>query len=172
MLVIIRGLPGSGKSSMGRSIAALIGCAYVEPDMWLVSNGKYHYTPEEYDRAERCAAGHLESLGKMGADAIYADVLPLQTGVAAIEACYGQRARAIVSLRIGADDSRMRNRHNVSIADITRFADSWEAIPGEYVVNTADQSAIMRTHGALAKWVLDRATIPRPKGTFDEGRGR
>lgn len=49
-LVIIRGLPGSGKSTMAR-VLAQVGYVHVEADMYFMKNGRY-----EYDRSQIQAA--------------------------------------------------------------------------------------------------------------------
>ena len=48
-LTLIRGLPGSGKSTMARQIAAATGAMHVEADMWVDYSAPY--TPEAAKRA-------------------------------------------------------------------------------------------------------------------------
>ena len=48
-LTLIRGLPGSGKSTMARKIAADTGALHIEADMWV--DYSQPYTPEAAKRA-------------------------------------------------------------------------------------------------------------------------
>ena len=50
-LTIFRGLPGSGKTTMARKLAAQTGAILIEPDELLIENGVYRYTPERYREA-------------------------------------------------------------------------------------------------------------------------
>lgn len=50
MLTLVRGLPGGGKSTVARALAAAFDCPHVEPDQFRIVDGKYDYyskTPEE-----------------------------------------------------------------------------------------------------------------------------
>ena len=55
MLYIVRGLPGSGKSTFAKSLSRALNCPHFEEDMWLFTKGHYYWTPERFEIAvETC----------------------------------------------------------------------------------------------------------------------
>ena len=135
-LTIIRGLPGSGKSTLGRKLAAESGGIFIEPDMFLIHSGEYGYTPQRYEEAVRQA---LMLAHKADCDVIYADVLPTRLDVTRVYNSfhfgnYGQgqdKEFRVISLRITVEESLEKNIHHVNEADIRRMAETWETIPVE-----------------------------------------
>jgi len=133
-LTIIRGLPGAGKSRLGHFLAEQCGCFLLEPDQFLTCDGRYCYTPAEYQAAERLAldfAAHLEGLG---CDLVYADVLPRKVDVRRVIDAYGcdEEDAMVVSLAIGTAASKANNRHHVNPLDIRAMARAWQQWPGEH----------------------------------------
>ena len=140
-LYIVRGLPGSGKSTFARELQAKTGALFVEPDMFLTSDGKYNYTIMEWPKAEERAHRCLRVAVYGCADLIYADVL---TRSASIEYLYslayphpqpGFYKMKVFTLKITPEESKKRNVHNVRHMDIDRMAREWEDWPGEQVIN-------------------------------------
>lgn len=131
VLHVFRGLPGSGKSTAARKLAAEIGAILIEPDALLVQDGKYQYTPNDYRIAVFVTGWVLRVLAEWsGCDVIYADVLPKLEDVWRIDgivrAYIPNIARFVHDLKITAEESKLRNRHNVNPADIDRMAKEWE----------------------------------------------
>lgn len=65
MLYLIRGLPGSGKSTFAQELAGAIGAFHYEADMFHVRDGVYDWKPENVHAAHQwCqnAARHAMSL--------------------------------------------------------------------------------------------------------------
>ena len=139
-LYIVRGMPGSGKSTFARELQAKTGALFVEPDMFLMSDGKYNYTITEYPRAEERAHKCLRVAVHGCADLIYADVL---TRSASIEYLYSLTytpqlvfyKMKVFTIKITTEESKKRNVHNVQHEDIDRFAREWEDWPGETVID-------------------------------------
>jgi hypothetical protein len=136
-LTIVRGLPGSGKSTYARKLAAETGAVLVEPDALLVEDGTYNYTPGRYGKAVDVAHAIVEACACIGADCIYADVLPTVVDVCFVARNYlpfarrGHRPRLeIVEMpSIGVEESLRRNRHGVRPEDVARMAERWEHHP-------------------------------------------
>lgn len=127
-LHIFRGLPGSGKSTAARKLSEETGALLIEPDAFLVHNGKYDYTPERYHEAciSACQIICMIDLW-MGCDVVYADVLPCISDVCRVIASAGaQKCYKIHDLKITVEESLKRNRHNVRKEDIERMAREWE----------------------------------------------
>lgn len=139
-LYIVRGLPGSGKSTFARELQAKTGALFVEPDMFLMSDGEYHYSEQQYKWAKTDAVGAMLAAVHHSADVIYADVLPRQDEIAFLihntnkfsETLYQVK---VFTIEITPDESKKRNVHNVRHTDIDRMVSEWEDWPGETVIN-------------------------------------
>lgn len=138
-LYIVRGLPGSGKSTFARELQAKTGALFVEPDMFLMSDGVYRYTRRDYLLAVHEAKGGINSAAFHRADCIYADVLPRKQNIQDLIDLvqhYGIEYQVKVFARhVTAETSKHWNTHNVRHKDIDRFAREWEDWPGEQVIN-------------------------------------
>lgn len=141
-LTIFRGLPGSGKTTRARELAAKTGAILIEPDALLIENGVYRYTPERYKEALWRCEVMLEqlSLGDMVdgpdgvnsdillADIIYADVLPKISDVRRIISLLDipYTTIEIIDCIVSPQESVRRNRHNVRPEDLDRMVREWE----------------------------------------------
>jgi adenylate kinase family enzyme len=52
-LILIRGLPGSGKSTYAARLSKIIGIDYVEADMYFMHNGEYKFDPAKLGMAHK-----------------------------------------------------------------------------------------------------------------------
>lgn len=136
-LYIVRGLPGSGKSTRAREIMSETGAILIEPDQMLITGGKYHYTPERYAAAvERCnvilellTGGEFDAEGAvLRPDIIYADVLPTMREIfALLEHICGSDYKIRMET-IGKDLDECCNIHRVDPRDLVRFRRVFERI--------------------------------------------
>ncbi len=142
-LTIIRGLPGSGKSTYGRQLANQTGAIFIEPDMFCMHRGEYHYTAQLYEDATKRA---LHLLHVAQCDCIYADVLPTQNDVMRVYnsfffgnyGCGSWDELRIVTLKITVEESLAKNIHHVAECDIRRMASSWEPVLKEEVMRVSE----------------------------------
>lgn len=139
-LTIVRGLPGSGKSTFARKLAAETGAMLIEPDSLLVSGGEYQYSRERYKNAVGAVLDILAIAGEIGADVIFCDVMPTRKSVIQVVDAYMDMLMVnaehycdivdfpVVDMpHLTVAESFTRNRHNVRIKDIERMAAKWEA---------------------------------------------
>lgn len=136
-LYIVRGLPGSGKSTRAREIMSETGAILIEPDQMLTTSGKYRYTPERYAAAvERCnvilellTGGEFDVEGAvLRPDIIYADVLPTAREVFALLGHICGSDYKIRMETIGKDLDECRNIHHVDPRDLVRFRRIFEQV--------------------------------------------
>lgn len=131
-ITIIRGLPGSGKTELGRRLAKKTGSLLIEPDMFLIRASAYHYDPVQYQFATAAAIRCVQIAAQLRADVIYADVLPRAIEVLAIIELYQTASQAntqyqvIDCIQITPEQSIKKNIHNVRTEDIRRMAAEWE----------------------------------------------
>lgn len=130
MLTIIRGLPGSGKSTLGRRLAAEQNALFIEPDMLMYQNGEYKYDPASYSAAVGSTHLMLREffVRTPQAHAIFADVLPRKIDVYhLIQYLNNQRfVKVIDQPLLSVEESMRRNIHRVRREDIERMATLWE----------------------------------------------
>lgn len=134
-LIIIRGLPGSGKTWHAQDIQAAFGTMIIEPDALLVQDNKYHYTAERYADAKKRCMEMVQTCALMGADVVYADVLPTVADVDEVinAYCAGWAKPEIAVIeqpRISTYESFRDNAHDVRLEDIERMAATWENYNG------------------------------------------
>ena len=145
-LYIVRGLPGSGKSTRAREIMSETGAILIEPDQMLITGGKYRYTPARYAAAvERCnvilellTGGEFDAEGAvLRPDIIYADVLPTAREIFALLEHICGSDYQIRMETIGKDLDECCNIHRVDPRDLVRFRRVFERIEisGEKIRN-------------------------------------
>ena len=55
IITVIRGLPGSGKSSYAHQLAEKTGAIVIEPDAFVTVDGMYHYDTARWGKARYLA---------------------------------------------------------------------------------------------------------------------
>jgi hypothetical protein len=80
-LHIFRGLPGSGKSTRARNLAAELGAIFIEADMFHVADGDYCFNNRRAGYVYRDMPKLLGSLAAHGMDIVYAGVLPVEESI-------------------------------------------------------------------------------------------
>lgn len=135
IITVIRGLPGSGKSSYAHELAKQTGAIIIEPDMFVTVDGAYRYDAARWSKARHLARQVMRMIATtQESDIIFADVLPTRQEVADMLKDIGQyvqglRYRVIDMTEIDLEWSMRLNRHNVRKADIERMIKLWESWP-------------------------------------------
>lgn len=132
-LIIFRGLPGAGKSSIGKSFAQSNDCVFIEPDMYITDDsGNYNYSVENFKNAVNQAKNDIKiamQKRKKGYDVtvVYADVLPSKKEVMDIISCIPKtETYIVVDIVISMRESFLRNVHGVPWNELRRMCNEWE----------------------------------------------
>lgn len=132
-LIIFRGLPGAGKSSIGKSFAKSNDCIFIEPDMYITDDsGNYNYSVENFKNAVNQAKNDIKiamQKRKKGYDVtvVYADVLPSKKEVMDIISCIPKtETYIVVDIVISMRESFLRNVHGVPWNELRRMCNEWE----------------------------------------------
>ena len=132
-LIIFRGLPGAGKSSIGKSFAKSNDCIFIEPDMYITDDsGNYNYSVENFKNAVNQAKNDIKNAmqkRKKGYDVtvVYADVLPSKKEVMDIISCIPKtETYIVVDIVISMRESFLRNVHGVPWNELRRMCNEWE----------------------------------------------
>ena len=142
LLTIVRGFPGSGKTTFGRKLAEKRNGLFVEPDMFMYDReGVYHYTSILFRSAVRAAKNVIASCYDEGeTSVVYADVLPTRESVLRL---INRIQRAPLNMpptyvredidyevidmpKITYEEAKARNIHNVCEEDLKRMFAEWE----------------------------------------------
>ena len=121
-LVLIRGLPGSGKSTMAR---AMTGFVHLEADMHMMINGVYQYDASKVaDSHNQCKALVREALGT-GHNVVVSNTFSRASEMAD----YIAIAKGLgVSVRVVEATGRWPNVHGVPQDRIEQMRRRWEKV--------------------------------------------
>jgi predicted kinase len=120
-LTIIRGLPGSGKSTEAKRICALTGAKHVESDMFFMIDGAYLYIPEKIAEAHAWCLQQVRSLLAAGNDVVVSNT-------------FTQKWEMAPYLELGVPTevvemkSQYENVHGVNAATLERMRLGWEEL--------------------------------------------
>lgn len=131
LITIIRGLPGAGKTYLGRKLSAETGAIFIEPDALCIQDGKYNWHTETWrNRQDLARAIIYEIVNQAESDIIYADVLPTRHDVREIiaqtEGSLSHYDVRVIDMPITRAESEIRNQHNVKASDLDAMARAWE----------------------------------------------
>lgn len=116
-LVIIRGLPGSGKSTMAR-VLAQVGYLHVEADMYFMKNGRYEYDRNQIQAAHAWCRQRVRQALESGKRVVVSNTF---TRLQEMEPYLEMNA----DVRVIEAKGRWANEHEVPEETIQRMAARW-----------------------------------------------
>lgn len=131
--LLIRGLPGSSKSTVASKLAAKYGVEHFENDAYMMRGDKYEWTPEAAkDAAKRCFEDAMKAL-RTGKDVVVSNVFVTKKAV-------DRYVRAAKQLGCEVQVWRMTNDfgnvHDVPEKTLASMKAGFQDYPGEKLVDS------------------------------------
>lgn len=132
-LTILRGLPGTGKSTFARLLATILGVLHVEKDMLCMKNGNYYWEKEQKEKNKNNFLNVVETIMAMECDIIVSGTFTTKKELEPILEL-AQRYGFEVEIKTTKKEYAVRSIHDVPEETIKKMRDEWEDIPGETIV--------------------------------------
>lgn len=123
-LVIVRGLPGSGKSTYAKSL----GIFHVEQDMYFMQDGKYNYSKDELKNAVSWCKYTVENALKYGLDVVVSNTF---TRKWELDYYINLSIKYRAKCQIVCMKNDFGNIHDIPKEVLTNMELRWETIEGE-----------------------------------------
>ena len=125
-LILIRGLPGSGKSTMARSLVSE-GFLHFEADMFFEVDGQYRYDATRIREAHSWCQNMARQALAAGKRVVVSNTFT-QLRELAPYFSMAQNARVIEA------NGKWQNVHGVPAETLERMASRWEPLPGNHAL--------------------------------------
>ena len=127
-LLILRGLPGSGKSHYAKKLSKRFNIKHFENDAYLYVNGEYKWTPFTAKlAAKKCFEDTMNEL-KAGRNAIVSNVFVTKKAIDKYVNAAKQLGASVMVVRMTND---FGNIHNVPQDTLTSMKNNFQDYPGE-----------------------------------------
>ena len=130
-LAIIRGIPGSGKSTAAKKLAAKYNLEHFENDEYLMKDGKYIWTPiAAKNAAKQCFNDTINAL-KSGKSVVVSNTFITKRAIDN----YVNAAKQIgVDVKVFRATGNFQNIHDVPSDTLKSMKEHFEDYPGEIMI--------------------------------------
>lgn len=130
-LIILRGLPGSGKSTWAKQLQEKTGCSHYENDMFFMQNGKYAFDERKYKQATQwCFQQTMKDLTE-GKNVVVSNVFVTVNSVNQ----YLRRAKQLgAEVKVFRKISQYKNIHSVPLDVLASMKKNFQDYPGEILI--------------------------------------
>lgn len=127
-VIIMRGIPGAGKSTLAKKIAEKTGAVICSSDHYFERDGTYKYVKEEISEAWRQCENKARRLLILRQSVIIDNTnVALSDYENYIQLAYNEGAEIeIVELKVPVDVAKARGIHNVPDESYKRFVSRWQ----------------------------------------------
>lgn len=121
-LLLIRGLPGSGKTTYARTLSDYV---HLETDMFFMKNGEYKWEGSELGRAHKWCQEEVKKTLLEGNNVCVSNTF---TKKWEMEAYFDMAKELGISIKVIEMTGRYPNIHGVSEKHIQKMKDRWEKL--------------------------------------------
>lgn len=133
-ITIIRGLPGSGKSTYAHKLALQWGAVVVEQDQFRVRNFKYVFKNEDDIQPSFLAV--LQEYAKWGADIIITGTFVSNRSIERVLGAI-RKVRPTFGLKVRTMLTQFKSVHDVPDTVLASMMKNWEDVEGESFIKPA-----------------------------------
>ena len=143
-LILIRGLPGSGKSTMAKELA-LAGYKHFEADMFFEVNGVYRYEASRIRDAHGWCQQMTRQALSNGRNVVVSNTF---TQLREMEPYHLMTGK----VRVIEASGTWQNLHGVPVEILKRMAMRWEQLPGKVSTHTFENLNQVNRRGVTSKF--------------------
>lgn len=140
-LVIIRGIPGSGKSTVAAKIAEMLGCKVWEADQYFMKEGEYKFDPSKLGAAHKTCQLNVANDLICGGNSIVANT---NTTMKEIKPYLEMAEKYNAEVRVVKCIGNWQNVHGVPVQALERMLARWQDFDGEHVYDTDVSKAYIK----------------------------
>ena len=130
-LVLIRGLPGSGKTHQAKNLAELYGWEHYEADHYMLNKfGEYEFDSNKLKTVHNFCQANTERTLELGRTVIVANTF---TRIWEMQPYIDMAAKLKIKCHIFTATGNYANVHNVPEETIERMRSNWEPIPDKFI---------------------------------------
>lgn len=129
-LILVRGLPGAGKTTLAKNKYIPLGYVHLEADMFFITDGIYNFNPSKIGKAHEWCQEQTKQHLNQGHN-----VIVTNTFTTLWEMKYYLNLAKVVpaKLKVIHAQGKFKNVHGVPQQALDRMAGRWEAFDGEEI---------------------------------------
>ncbi len=132
ILIIVRGLPGAGKSTKATQLATELGYTHVESDMFFMKDGTYQFDPSRLCQAHNWCRERVADLLESGKSVVVSNTFTRKWEMLPYIPMATDNGIDLLVLKVVGN---FKTIHNVPDSVIEKMRNRWQDYPGEITIH-------------------------------------